>query len=286
MTKLITHGLTKIQIEQFVLTPSHALLLYGPAGIGKLAVAKYIARSVLGLDESDYRNYPYKFSIVGPEVSSEAIETVRKLEKFLSLKVPLSGQINRVIIISDAHDLSVQAQNALLKTIEEPPEGTLLILTAPKQTNLLPTITSRSQSIAIRRPRKSDSLAYFKGIGYVETDVNQALAITGGLPGIITALLSDTDHPLKQATELSRQLLQSTVFERLLMTESLIKDKQTFRNVLFILQQMAHSKLLSVNGNQFERWQHILTATYEASEQIENSAQPKLVVDSLLLKLN
>ena len=71
-----------------------------------------------------------------------------------------------------------------------------------------------------------------------------------------------------------------------LMAESLVKDKPALRDVLFILQQMAHSKLLTTSGDQFRRWQLILTSAHDATGQLNSNAQPKLVVDSLLLKLN
>jgi DNA polymerase-3 subunit delta' len=286
VTKLILHELTDQQVQRFIEAPSHALLLHGPAGSGKRALAESIAQSILGLDDDQLVVYPYLLRVNAADISSEAIETVRKLEKFLSLRVPSVGSVNRIIIMSDAQELSAQAQNALLKTIEEPPQGTLIILTAYKIAGVLPTISSRLQAIAVKKPKVTSLSAHFLEKGQSEADIKQAAAITGGLPGIMTALLSDEDHPLKKATQLTRQLLQGSIYERFLMAESLVKDKPALRDVLFILQQMAHSKLLTTSGDQFRRWQLILTSAYDATRQLNLNAQPKLVVDSLLLKLN
>ena len=286
MTKLVLHDITRLQIDQFIARPSHALLLHGPTGSGKRAIAESVAQSILQIDDNQFAVYPYRLTINSTDISSEAIETVRKLEKFLSLRVPTTGEVNRIIIITDANELSAQAQNALLKTIEEPPTGTLIILTAPKLAGVLPTISSRLQAIAIKKPGADDLLNHFKSLDRTETDIKQAAAITGGLPGVMTAILSDEAHPLKTATETTRQLLQGSIYERFLLAEVLIKDKSALKSVLFILQQMAHSKLLTSSGDQFRRWQLILKSSYEATEQLNNSAQPKLVIDSLLLKLN
>lgn len=75
------------------------------------------------------------------------IEDIRKLQDFLSLK-PYQGS-HQVVAIVSADKLSTEAQNSLLKSLEEPFENTLLILGATSESTLLPTITSRCQTIRI-----------------------------------------------------------------------------------------------------------------------------------------
>lgn len=286
MKPLIIHPQTLQQLQLFAGRPGHAVLIHGPAGTGKSALAQHLAATILGKPLAELADYPYISQIVAPEISSVAIESIRQLEHFLSLRVPVSGTITRLVIIHDAQALSIQAQNALLKTLEEPPQATLLILTAPSPTSLLPTITSRLQIISVVRPSNGELVTYFNNAGHTASAINQAYAISGGLPGLMHALLSDADHPLKPATETARALLQQTVYERLLTVDELAKQKPHVLNTLFILQQMAHARLQSTTGPQFKRWQHILKVCYEASEQLSNSGQPKLVLDSLMLKLN
>lgn len=72
---------------------------------------------------------------------NSSIEVVRELQRFLSRK-PLQSKYN-LGLFSEAHLLSLEAQNALLKTLEEPPQNSHLILIAPSATSLLPTIASR-----------------------------------------------------------------------------------------------------------------------------------------------
>lgn len=80
---------------------------------------------------------------------SIGIDQVRRIKHFVGLR-PYS-EIYKVAYIEEAQNLTVEAQNAFLKTLEEPPERTIIILTAPSIDNLLPTITSRCQIIYLKR---------------------------------------------------------------------------------------------------------------------------------------
>ena len=80
---------------------------------------------------------------MGPTGATIKIAQVRALRETLSMK-PYEARM-RVVIITDAHVMSPSAGNALLKILEEPPECTILILTAPQRADLLPTIVSRCQ---------------------------------------------------------------------------------------------------------------------------------------------
>jgi len=73
------------------------------------------------------------------------IDEIRDLQKKLSLKSSNGGL--KVAIINNAHNLTIAAQNALLKTLEEPPKNSQIILTAPTAESLLPTIVSRCQIV-------------------------------------------------------------------------------------------------------------------------------------------
>lgn len=77
------------------------------------------------------------------EAETLGIEQARKIKEHFSLK-PYSAE-GRVVVLEDASNLTIDAQNALLKTLEEPPEGSILLLGASSDVSLLPTIISRCQ---------------------------------------------------------------------------------------------------------------------------------------------
>jgi DNA polymerase-3 subunit delta' len=283
MNNLVIHPLTKGRIEEFIKNPSHAVMLVGPTGIGKGALARDLATAVLKMDQDDLDDYPYKLLIQPDDKKTIGIAVVRELEHFLSLKVPRGQAINRVVIIEGAHNLTIEAQNALLKTLEEPPPDSLLILAADHEKALLPTIQSRLQFISVRRPEKADIKAHFKDLD--PRAVEQAYAISGGLPGLMQALLMHDDHPLLTATEHARRLLSQTTYDRLLAVDELAKQRELALGISLILQQMAHLSLQTAAGAAANRWQRVLRASYSASEALGGNASAKLVLTNLMLSL-
>ncbi len=93
-------------------------------------------------------NQPYQRVIKPlPDKKTVGIDQIRSLEYFLNRRPP-QGQSNQAIIAT-AEPMTLQAQNALLKTLEEPPVGARIILLTPHENRLLPTIISRCQLIKL-----------------------------------------------------------------------------------------------------------------------------------------
>jgi DNA polymerase-3 subunit delta' len=278
---LLIHPLTQQQLDLFLAHPGHALLLSGPSGSGKQSLAHSLAAQLMDVTTEKVLEHPYIRQITTGKEKSISVEKVRELEQFLSRKVP--GEGRRVVLIDDAHLLGTEAQNALLKTLEEPPQNTTLILTVAHEQAMLPTILSRVQTLAITRPAGTEVQAYF-GQTHDAPMVARAYAMSGGLPGLMHAILNDSeDHPLVQAATDARSLVQATTFERLAMIDKLIKDKQYCLQVLAVLQQMARISLRGGKGTAV--WQRILTGCHQATGELLKNGQPKLVLTNLMLSL-
>lgn len=285
MKELLLHESTRTHLDNYLKSPAHAIVLIGSGGSGKKTLAASLAEAVLGLESGGLAAYPYKL-IAGPESGpSIGIEAVRAMENFLGLKVPGKASLNRVIIIKDSHLLTHEAQNSLLKTLEEPPVGTVIIMTVNHEQALLPTVRSRVQAVIVKRPSEIAATQYFKDLGFSEKEIQRAYTISGGLPGLMRALLEQEEHPLTAASERAKQLLRQPVFERLLSVDELSKQKDLTMNILFILQQMAHVSLKKPAGPLTARWQKVLEASYNAAEALNANAQPKLVITNLMLEL-
>jgi DNA polymerase-3 subunit delta' len=281
MNGLVLHPITEQGLQSFLQKPGQGLILAGPPGSGKSTMAKAVAAAVLNIPLDKFEDYPYKLSIA-PETSSIGIDAVRTLEHFFSLKVPGRSVYNRIVIIEQAQSLTIEAQNALLKLLEEPPMGTIIILTVDNEQNLLPTIRSRAPVVPLKRPGRQRIEAFF-GQDHDSASIAQAFAVSGGLPSLMQALLAETDHPLLLATEKARQLLAQPTYERLLSVDELAKQRQLARDVVLILQQMAHISLQTAPPDKARRWQAVLQASYEAAQALATSAQPKLVLTDLML---
>jgi DNA polymerase-3 subunit delta' len=282
LNDLILHRNTKDQLNRFIEAPSHAILLAGPAGGGKTTTARMLAEAILDIE--DFDSYPYGLTISrNIDKKLIMIDDARKLESFLSLKVLNKKTINRIVIIEEAHKLSLPAQNALLKTMEEPPNGSLLILTTNSEQNLLPTVRSRLQVVHIHKPDKADLRANFAQIS--EPRFNQIYSISGGLPGLLHALVNDEEHPLIEATKIARQILSGTTYDRLSLIDSLNKNRELANNSLSILQQMAEISLVNANESSTKRWKKVLEASYLAADELNRNVQTKLVLLNLMFSL-
>jgi DNA polymerase-3 subunit delta' len=168
--ELVLHARSKLALEQFAGTPSHSLLLVGAKGAGKSTVARQLISQIIGkLD-----NNPY-FLAVLPENNAISIETVRQLQNFVRLKTTGTAQWRRAILVENAQYMTIEAQNAFLKLLEEPPADTLIVLTVVNKTSLLPTITSRAPTIDVKGVSAQAATAHFKD--FDSTAVNRAYHI-------------------------------------------------------------------------------------------------------------
>ena len=102
------------------------------------------AEEIIGRKISALGNDP-DFFLLQAEESSIGIEEIRNLQKKLTLK-PFSGN-QKICLILEAQNLTLEAQNSFLKTLEEPPKDTKILLSLPEASLLIPTVVSRCQLI-------------------------------------------------------------------------------------------------------------------------------------------
>jgi DNA polymerase-3 subunit delta' len=275
---LAIHPETKKAIDNMIESTPQVVILTGPAGIGKKALARYTAEKLLKIDSLD--NYAHVLKIF-PENKSIGIESIRQLINFLSLKVPIKASPNQVVIIEEAHAMTQESQNALLKTLEEPPLDTVIIMTLTYSNLLLPTVISRARVIPIIRPSRTSLRQNFKNVS--EESFNNAYNLSSGLPGLLSAILNQTDHPLAIANKEARVILTSSLYDRLLMVNSLSKEMLKFLSTVDIIERMANTALLK--NSDTIKWQKVLKACYETKQACLTNAQAKLIVLKFMLSI-
>jgi len=189
----------------------HALLVYGPRGIGKLALAERISQTILcessgkkpcgscdgcrwflGGNHPDFRRVepealaklpaadPEENEVKKPKQPSIQIkiEQVRALADFLYVRSHRGAM--RVALVHPAEDMNENASNALLKGLEEPPAGAMFILVSHRPAQLLPTIRSRCVAIPVPIPPREAALGWLNDQGI--KDAERWLAYAGGAP--------------------------------------------------------------------------------------------------------
>ena len=137
-------------LEAALGAPAHAYLLSGPTGAGKRRYADRFAAALLDCPPHriETRTHPDLF-VLEPEGQGILIEGARRLLRDLHLR-PFEAD-RRVYLILDAHLLRDESANALLKSLEDPPEYGVLVLVSDHAERMLPTIRSRLQAIEFRR---------------------------------------------------------------------------------------------------------------------------------------
>jgi DNA polymerase-3 subunit delta' len=282
------HPKTAEQLQHFLVSPAHAILLVGPAGIGKGSLATALTKQLLDLDEHALGSYQYltRLEAKGDSIS---IETVRDLQHFLQLRTIGDRPIRRIAIIEYADRMTTEAQNALLKMLEEPPADTVLVLTANNTHALLATILSRLQRITVREPLEAELRAHFAKT-HDSKAIDQAYFLSGGLPGLMQALLEGTaDHPLFMAVGQAKALLQQPTFDRLVAVDALSKKKDDVVHVLYALLRIAQTGMVQAGkrGDQarVKRWYQIVTAVHATLETLAVHGNTKLALTNLMLSM-
>ena len=151
---------------------SHSYMFIGLEGIGKKMIAKEFAKKILCLNqrtdnqcicksciEFDTNNNP-DFLIIEPDGNSIKIEQIRNLQKLIQEKPIISNK--KVYIIDNADLMTKEAQNCLLKTLEEPPEYAVIILVGSNENLFLTTIKSRCMILHFDKISNEEIKRYLK----------------------------------------------------------------------------------------------------------------------------
>ena len=168
---------------------SHANLIVGNDGIGKSIIARYISNQIIKVRENAESVDIVKYY---PSSSSFGVDDVRNIINEVGKK-PYEGD-KKVLILYKCDKLTTQAQNALLKTIEEPPKGVYLILLSDSLETILDTIKSRCQIYKLTPLTKEEILIYIKDkyTHLTSEDEKAALAYSAGIPGKVDSFIDDT----------------------------------------------------------------------------------------------
>ena len=179
------------------------------------------------------------------------IAQIRELADFVNLTTHRNGL--RIILVHPAEAMNVHAANALLKTLEEPPPGTLFILVSHQPQRLLPTVRSRCQKIDAPLPGRVEALQWLREQKVAEADA--CLAQSGCAP--LTAMrLSEEDHQLKRG-QILEQLGAPNQFDPLTLAEQ--GDKMELAWILNWMQQWVYD-LASIGMAEQARYQPELSA--------------------------
>ena len=247
-------------------TAPHAVLISGEAGTGKWTLAAALAAVLLCQGEGkkpcghcqscvqmETLEHPdlivlQKGVPISPEEKKAKttipVNDVREMIRRISVHA-LEGD-RHVVIIRHAEDLGAAGQNALLKTLEEPPEGTFFLLTAVQTADLLPTIISRCRPLKLRPWTDGELIRLLISEGVEESRARAAALAAGGSPG--AALKNARDESfLRFREEVIRDFLECESRSGILKISTAWKDRKAEADALFSVLEDLLSRLRRIS---------------------------------------
>lgn len=226
-------------------------LFVGPEGVGKNLTAKTLAKtlncfkenldccdecsSCLKIDKNEHPDIRLIDNLDSLGIKSEAscvirIESIRDLQKNINLR-PYEAR-KKVFIINNAHNLTAEASNALLKILEEPPQDSLIILVSAKPALLFKTVISRCKIIKFYPLKKMELKGILKKDYYLDNDLAHFLAYFS--EGRMGCALKLKDKDILR--EKNKVIDELCLFGKQISLKNLpIQNRENIRNYLNIL---------------------------------------------------
>lgn len=190
-------------------TISHAYLLTGPRGTGKTSIARIVAHEVNHLPYSDD---PHLDIIEIDAASNRRIDDIRELRDKVRI-APVSATY-KVYIIDEVHMLTTESFNALLKTLEEPPEHVIFILATTEVHKVPSTILSRTQRFHLRPVDEQKVAAHLAAIAKkegIKADEDALLLIARHGSGSFRDSISLLDQLSASGEPITREIVEATL---------------------------------------------------------------------------
>lgn len=219
---------------------AHSYMFVGEESIGKMLFAKEFAKAILCMNdekpcnkcksciEFDTHNNP-DFIILEPDGNSIKIDQIRELTKNVYEKPVVSAR--KVYIINDSNYMTKEAQNSLLKTLEEPPEYVTIILIASNENLFLPTIKSRCTKITFNKLTNNE-LEKVLEKEYNYTNIPEiTFKIADGSVGRAISL-KDSEEIYTKVDKVFSRLENIDIIDLISNKEEVFKDKEEVIQIL------------------------------------------------------
>lgn len=266
---------------------SHSYLFLGTAGIGKKEIAKEFAKMILCLNEKKYCNHCKSciefdsnnnpdFQMVEPDGNSIKIEQIRQMQRKI-IEAPIISQ-NKVYIINDADLMTIEAQNCLLKTLEEPPEFVTIILIGSNENNFLSTIKSRCTIIKFQDIENSQIKDYLKSKYDIKVSDN-LLEIFGGSIGKAEKL-KDKQELYNSIIEIIENIENLDIIDLFKRADVIYKSQEEKNSILDAI-----NTILFKMGKENIKYLNCINIVEDTKIRLNANGNYNMCIDNMLLKI-
>jgi len=267
---------------------SHSYLFIGIQGIGKKMLAIEFAKILLCINENkpcnecksciefNTNNNP-DFSCIEPEGNSIKIEQIRNFQKRIQEKPIISEQ--KIYIINDADLMTQEAQNCLLKTLEEPPEFATIILIGSNETAFLPTIKSRCTILHFNKIDNSDIKKYLSDNYNINNISENMLEIFQGSIGKALKL-KDKQEEYQKIEHIIEQIKQSDLIDLINKSEILYQSKEEIDELLEYL-----NIILLRKAKQEYLYTNCIKIVENTKKRLKQNANYDMSIDNMLFNM-
>ena len=267
---------------------SHSYLFWGTEGIGKKLIAKEFAKMILCTDENKYcgecksciefesSNNP-DFKIIEPDGNSLKIEQIREFQNKVSEKPIISNR--KVYIINDSDKMTTEAQNCLLKTLEEPPEFVTIILIGSNESAFLDTIKSRCMILRFNKISDENIVKFLEE--NFQTKVNSQSMLEAFQGSIGKAIqLQDKQEEYEQIENVIINLEKRDKIDTLNKAEVIYKAKEEKFEILDYINII----LLDI-AKKSSKYAMCINIVEDTKRRLQSNANYDMSIDNMLLKL-
>ena len=274
-------------------TFAHAYLFFGPEYVGKLHVASEWAKLFFEpaewsvIDEKRHPDFIYlsKEKLLASDNQKEiGIEDIWELRRLVFLSSNSGG--HKFMIIDGADDMSEEAQNSLLKVLEEPPPKTIFILIIDSLQELLPTIVSRTVPMDFSLVADEELEEFIKKTVKNPVQEEKILTISSGRPGIAVRAASDKDYLEKEwlAYESFKKVFNSDALNQFLYSQKIYQEPETVEKLIYFFLSELRKKLAS--GKDAEQSLNSLKYAFNSLDLIRRTnVNKRLLIDNLFINL-
>ena len=281
----------KIFLDNLIKTNNvvHSYMFIVPDGIGKVLFAKEFAKMILCQDSNkacnhcsscikfNSDNHPDFMIINSEDGKSIKINQIRFLQERISEKPIVSNR--KVYIINDSDLMTVEAQNCLLKTLEEPPEFAVIILVLSNENKCLSTIKSRCTKIAFQKLRNSD-LTQYANENNLEVNSSLLSASDGSISKLLN--LQNNLEAYKQLDNIINAFSKDNIVDIWNNADILYKSKDNINTLLEYLNTVFLERLKSTKESKYIQSIKIIENT---KNKLSNNANYDMCIDNLLLQI-